>query len=81
MLQIPPLLPIPPPEDNRMCILQRINPAPTIPQLPIRHSLSSQGSHSSSLEDSNNITNVSPTELQPGRKKRRYVFLFVKLFI
>ena len=76
LLQAPPLLPINQPEDNRTCILQRIN---QIPPIPIRHSVSSQGSHSSSPEESNNITNVSPTELQPGRKKRRYVDEFTKL--
>merc|ERR1711963_810218 len=63
-------LPVPQ-SDNNKSISQRINPAAIIPPLPSRHSLSSQGSQSSSTDESNNITNASPTELAAARNKRR----------
>ena len=51
----------------------RFNTAPKMPpnEASIRHSMSSQGSQSSSATDESNIHSFSPTESPPGRKKRR----------
>ena len=67
---VPPFLSLPQTSQDKFRISQRLNPVSAVPQIPIRHSISSQGSHSSSTDESNNL-NASPTESLPGRKKRR----------
>ena len=64
------LFPVPQSDHNKS-ISQRINQGAIHQPLPNRHSLSSQGSQSSSLDESNNLANESPTELALARNKRR----------
>ena len=70
--QFPIFLPVPQSDNNKQSISQRINPGAIIPPLPNRHSLSSQGSQSSSNDESNNVANASPTDSVSARNKRRY---------
>lgn len=67
----PLFLPVPQSESNKQSISQRLHPGAIIPPLPNRHSLSSQGSQSSSNDESNNVANSSPNDLVSARNKRR----------
>jgi len=70
MSQHLPPLNVPQP-DNSKSISQRMTQRAIFPPLPNRNSLSSQGSQSSSFDESINISNESPTELALARNKRR----------